>query len=601
MNNMLYIVVGLVIVIVIAVVLMRKNKSQAPAAGVNRRAAPPTTTKPLATGETKFDDLTVAQRFIDQQRYDRAIETLDRGLKTTPNDHKLWLKLLNVYALTKQTEDFYRTYETINQQADPVTLAEAQKLKSLFDAEQGQNAPISSSPISHNLTDSSQPVSQETLAPATTPTNSSADDLAFDLDLAGDDSFSLPKSSDEKLISENKQPLASPQEEKSVKQDAFDLTLEDLEASDLDLESFGAAESNPDLEDQAHKAPKLDDELVFDDLAFDDLALDDQDADERLTLTDVSPTAPTTMDLTLDEVDQKSDQPSVALAEEKTQDNVTSPVNEDDDFDFDLALNLDNDDTQPDPASFVKVDTDQGTSKAADDFVLDLEDLDSDELDAELDNLLNESLEGLDELEILENPTHETSDDNPVNTALKASEQDDDFAMFGLEDASFEPSTDLNDVTHPVVSSDLDLNPDLDTDLELNLDFETDTSITNTSIKDSAHDQSGAINEVTETKPLAAEPLFDDELGLESEDQNALDVKVKDVQPVAITAELSTPFSSDFDELKSIDNLQITLDLAEQYLELGEYDSAKRLLNEVMSEGNSQQQQFAKSLLAKTA
>ena len=70
----------------------------------------------------------------------------------------------------------------------------------------------------------------------------------------------------------------------------------------------------------------------------------------------------------------------------------------------------------------------------------------------------------------------------------------------------------------------------------------------------------------------------------------------------AETAEdFSSRFSADFDFVKSLDSHQVTLDLAAQYLQLGEYDSAKRLLNEVMVQGNSEQQNQAKALLERTA
>ena len=45
----------------------------------------------------------------------------------------------------------------------------------------------------------------------------------------------------------------------------------------------------------------------------------------------------------------------------------------------------------------------------------------------------------------------------------------------------------------------------------------------------------------------------------------------------------------------------MTLDLAGQYVQLGEYDSAKRLLNEVISQGTSEQQSQAQALLDRTA
>lgn len=54
-----------------------------------------------------------------------------------------------------------------------------------------------------------------------------------------------------------------------------------------------------------------------------------------------------------------------------------------------------------------------------------------------------------------------------------------------------------------------------------------------------------------------------------------------------------------FDFIKNIDEQQTTLELAGQYVTLGEYDSAKRLLQEVMSTGNSDQKQQAQTLLAR--
>ena len=65
--------------------------------------------------------------------------------------------------------------------------------------------------------------------------------------------------------------------------------------------------------------------------------------------------------------------------------------------------------------------------------------------------------------------------------------------------------------------------------------------------------------------------------------------------------DFSARFAADFDFVQSLDSNQVALDLAGQYLQLGEYDSAKRLLNEVISQGNSAQQQQAQLLLERTA
>ena len=65
--------------------------------------------------------------------------------------------------------------------------------------------------------------------------------------------------------------------------------------------------------------------------------------------------------------------------------------------------------------------------------------------------------------------------------------------------------------------------------------------------------------------------------------------------------DFSAQFAADFDFVKTLDSNQVTLDLAGQYVQLGEYDSAKRLLNEVIAQGNSEQQQQAQQLLERTA
>ena len=59
-------------------------------------------------------------------------------------------------------------------------------------------------------------------------------------------------------------------------------------------------------------------------------------------------------------------------------------------------------------------------------------------------------------------------------------------------------------------------------------------------------------------------------------------------------------FATDFGFVANLDSAQVTLDLATQYMELGEYESAKRLLHEVVEQGNSAQQAQAQDLLSKT-
>ncbi|WP_230659994.1 FimV/HubP family polar landmark protein [Psychrobacter sp. I-STPA10] len=67
--------------------------------------------------------------------------------------------------------------------------------------------------------------------------------------------------------------------------------------------------------------------------------------------------------------------------------------------------------------------------------------------------------------------------------------------------------------------------------------------------------------------------------------------------PAPVT-KIDKEFIQAFDFVEQLDKSQITLDLAEQYLDLGEYDSAKRLVNEVLTSTASEQHKaHAKTLL----
>ena len=124
MDNMLYIIAGLVLILLVAGFLLRKNKAQKqsvqpPASSVKNTAAPASKTDYGTAAQTnqndsnKFDHITIAQRFMDQQRYDKAIETINRGLNEKPNDSQLSIKLLSIYATLDQPENFHDVYNRI--------------------------------------------------------------------------------------------------------------------------------------------------------------------------------------------------------------------------------------------------------------------------------------------------------------------------------------------------------------------------------------------------------------------------------------------------------------------------------------------------------
>ncbi len=549
MDNMLYIIAGLVLIVLIAVLVIRKNKAQKPSAQPyvksDRHAAAqtpaPKASAPVQTdvsSENKFDPITIAQRFIDQQRYDKAIETLNRGLREKPNDSQLSLKLLSIYATINQSENFNKVYDTISSQNDPKSLALADELKTLFFEEQNQ------------------------VAAQTAPVEQAADfeSIDFDLptthaspthDVATDDI----SESDASLASSVETPALSEQVLADDNTDTdFALTLSDLEA---DLDEPAPAAEPTTAADESTAATEMTEETDFSEFDFglEDIETAQPESSDVSTQAD-SVEADTTEALTLDEEDFVLD------------------------FD-DLVTDMDSEDAA-DKASTTDHMTDATAQSRDDDFVLSLDDLgDADDLDSDLNSDLGNDL-------------------NAASETVLAIEAESDLADLDVETNTDEPVLDLSDEISDELSDD---SIDID-DLTLDSDF-ADSS-------DDATPTLTAASELTSSSPTSFDDntLIDDDFDLDTLSDES-HTAASPVSPVAAqpaesikkdnAEDFSARFAADFDFVQSLDSNQVALDLAGQYLQLGEYDSAKRLLNEVISQGNSAQQQQAQSLLERTA
>lgn len=545
MDNMLYIIAGLVLIVLIAVLVIRKNKAQKPSAQPyvksDRHAAAqtpaPKASAPVQTdvsSENKFDPITIAQRFIDQQRYDKAIETLNRGLREKPNDSQLSLKLLSIYATINQSENFNKVYDTISAQNDPKSLALADELKTLFFEEQNQ------------------------VAAQTAPVEQAADFESIDFDLptthaspthdAATDDIS---ESDASLASSVETPALSEQVLADDNTDTdFALTLSDLEA---DLDEPAPAAEPTTAADESTAATEVAEETDFSEFDFglEDIETAQPESSDVSTQAD-SVEADTTEALTLDEEDFVLD------------------------FD-DLVTDMDSEDAA-DKASM----TDATAQSRDDDFVLSLDDLDdADDLDSDLNSDLGNDL-------------------NAASETALAIETESDLADLDVETNTDEPVLDLSDEISDELSDD---NIDID-NLTLDSDF-ADSS-------DDATPTLTAASELTSSSPTSFDDntLIDDDFDFDALSDES-HTAASPVAPVAAqpaesikednAEDFSARFAADFDFVQSLDSNQVALDLAGQYLQLGEYDSAKRLLNEVISQGNSAQQQQAQSLLERTA
>jgi len=537
MDNMLYIIAGLVLILLVAGLVLRKQKAQKPSVPPSsRKVATPTATAktdynaPAQSNkgdDKKFDHITIAQRFIDQQRYDKAIETLNRGLKEKPHDSQLSLKLLSVYATTNQPENFQHVYDAIKTQNDATSITRADELKALFFEEQNQ-AVTQEMPVEDN------------------PNFESMDfDLASS-PVADENSGTLIDApSDAPTLSNDLHEVNAASENSA---DDFDLSLSDFE-NDFDepnttSPSSVASLDSTDLDntdDDSRDVSTTDDAITSEDTDISDFDFSFNAPEENTTLTE-PPVHPNSPD---------------SAAEELSLDNEEFIL----DFD-DLASDVDKETEQP-AAEALALDTTQADDN---DFTL--------------------SLDSLDETN---GPETVLENENPV-----FADDSSDSDGFILEDADVEESNlEDNDIENGELAE-----LSLDDDLQLDDDLEN------------------ALGEESSTAPTAPllfddQILIDDDFDLDSLSDSPtaatpdapveIDTDMTTEAEVETAEDFSSRFSADFDFVKSLDSHQVTLDLAAQYLQLGEYDSAKRLLNEVMVQGNSEQQNQAKALLERTA
>ena len=550
MDNMLYIIAGLVCIVLIAVLVMRKNKAQKPPAQssikADRTATLPKHTAVKGTNtqanidndnDKRFDHIEIAQRFMEQQRYDKAIETLNRGLSERPNDSQLTLKLLAVYATIDESDNFNKVYDSIKMYGDAQSIAQADDLKALLTEEQNLAA--------------------ERALPADNNQDSGFESIDFD----------LPAN---KI--EDNEPTIDP----SINEQA---TNHNEYKSDLTARSDNTLETSNDFNNSQQ-------DFV---LSLDDL---EQDIDEPAA-TSAAPV------IDLDIADEQSLSMSTVSGTNENKSNSEL------DFDFDLA---EQDNTASETnASLSKDDLNNADDEITlddEDFVLDLADLELDTSEANV-NLNNESMTDVSSLEddfALSLDILDDNNDTPVEVQSSSDENSaviddslndfDEFDNFVLEDHPSENN-------HVLESNGIDEISFADVDTTDNQTNETIAS-SNAPTTD-RFDDNTLIDDSFDFDSLASAPTATTPVDVASEIENNVPSEFTADTEVEATEDFSSRFAADFDFVKTLDSNQVTLDLASQYVQLGEYDSAKRLLTEVINQGNSEQQSQAQALLDRTA
>lgn len=568
-----------------------------------------TVASPKATSHT--DELSNIDTHIHNQNYDDAIGELKRLLMINPHHNEAMLKLLQVYGITKKYNTFNQLYEKIQTVADEKTVAEANFLKTLVDDEIAEQSSVAVKPeILPTHEGSFDTLDFTTGAASTNQTDVSATNT-FDTNTVDsnknvlhqdnqhsiDDEFDLVL--DEPII------LETPIDDKPVTNSQTPTEFDDLV---LDFDVTAQVSQTTKAQAQSHPPKQTNDIGNIFDLSnpkkFDDTTdvkkeitefeLDESapsiSFDEQLDKSHQSPTSNTQTFASFDEASFDLNT-SETLAHQQANKTTTSTVEDFDDLDF--VLDFDKPKTPTQSSTLV---TNQEDAFVFDD--LDFTTKDNSQAKSQIDapqqtpvatstsdEVLSNEFDLQDftlDSDLTPNKQADTQDNTTQDNELAIDDLSDsfDFSEFSLD---FDTADSLNPKTQEVTfdTADFDVEPHFDDTIDIKESID-ETPIL---VEDNEQTTSESTHRVFNIQITPAESTIDND-NLET-------------PTVATTAPSANHPTTDLDFVNELDNTQVTLDLAQQYLQMGEYDSARRLLEEVTQTGNDQQRHFAQGLIAR--
>lgn len=486
-------------------------------------------------GSSLDDVISEAEIYIAYGRFPQAISFLSEAIAKSPSSAELQLKLLEVYVQTEDAIAFNLQYEQLQSLGDDAANAQAAELQKQIPGAAETQAASMDATV----------VSSEPIAPV----SEAGGDMDFDLD--SDDDISLDDM-DLGLDDDDDGGLDLDLDDEGG-DDEIDLGLDDDDAGDeIDLELDADSE---------------DDEIELDMDSDDDISLDlDDDVDLGLDADDDE----ISLDTDDDEIDLDSgdDDLELDLGDDDEVDLSGDDGDELDLGDADDELDLGGDDLELDTDDDIDLGGDDELDLDDDDGIeLDLGDDDDDGLDlSDADDELD--LDSSDELDL-------GDDDDAIELDLG----DDDDDALDLSDSADDELDLGDDDAFDLSDADDDMNlDDLDDDaLELDLDAGDDDSL-------------------DQELQAAADDLGNDDLELDLGDDDEISLDFGDDDD-----EISLDLDDDDDlgDLNLDEDASSKLDLARAYIDMGDNDGAKELLNEVIKEGTDDDIQEANQLMEK--
>lgn len=585
-DNLIYVLIGLGIILVIVLFFLRRQKQQA--------VLPPTTTTtpvvdkptdiPVSQPPQKItsqspstsseERLNIAKKYIAQKKYDDAQVLLSQGLADEPNNGKYMLEMLNIYALTTQLEKFDAMYKTIQTQADMVTLKQAKDIKQEY-------AQAFAESIEEPKVSSSSKIDEEEII-------SIDEDLVFDFERELKSELDTATKDAMKDSNDDSEMTLEIDDEISLNTDSQVDTKEESEQAQNDLLTFD------ELDDQSLNSPSFENLTIIEDQEYDDVDIDTHESvlDDEFNFDDAS-------DVSFDKGFIEEDVSDLAnngdhestFTQNDTKDSSTTESQQDELYSFDLDLS----DTQDEPSQSTEQDL-----------------ISEDTLDF-FDNMMLEDTDDDTKLESNDDKTFDVTDSDDSTESDDTSSNDAfNFELFKDErNESEDNSTQIDpqqlESELEDVSEDIDISSTKDKDTIFN-DSVTDTiSQLDTLDFDFENDETlTASHEVKEVQPVAEDKDKSQKIGILSQEKQASSAQnpaslateeKRSTQAISPSSEavshtlkhVDDNFAQAFDFVEQLDQSQITLDLAEQYLDLGEYDSAKRLVNEVLTSATDEQ------------
>lgn len=530
------------------------------------------TVQTLNTAENAQHELQAAEQLIQTQDYDGAITTLRRALKNHPSHSGLNFTLLNSYALAKDYQHFNTFYSEVLALNDGDLTTQANNLKMLVDEEQSINA------RSAAMTHTAEAVE--------------SDGLDFDLPGFKQDSDKPAVNSTLQVVMPSVTEVAQPATLANGVSNNADNELDFDFALDVPETKIAPVAPVPPVTEpttETTTAQSQSNELTFDDFDF-----------------DLPSNEPATAETVAAPVLESPTEIFAPVTEETVTTTSASNVNNeaisDSDFDFDFSLP----DT-PSTTAATAVEpmiTTPTAAPSADNNIVDDFDFDFD-LNAE--PAVTPTNDATTEADLIFDASDTKASSNLTSDAATsvpvASDEVTDIASFDLDDELLrqpETATLATAATPTVAEPVVDL-AEVSAPIEVKAPSQSDSLLISDDMFDFALDDEttkaqNATSNVLVTEPTPSDDLIDlsfDDTATQATNQTTATLTASpETTSIAdegspTTAPVVEDLSAILDVIKDIDTDTLNVDLAEQYVNLGEYDSAKRLLDEIKNSNNT--------------